>query len=44
MMTSQKDYDLSKLNGIFEDNSTLIKIVVVTGCLGFMGSYFTQNY
>lgn len=42
-MTSQKDYDLSKLNGMFEDNSTLIKIVVVTGCLGFMGSYFTRK-
>ena len=43
MMTSQKDYDPSKLNDMFGNKPAPIKVVVVTGCLGFMGSYFTKK-
>ena len=54
MMSSQEDYDFTNFNNSLEkflskhpsfqplmDNT--LKIVYVTGCLGFIGSYFTQK-
>ena len=54
MMSSQQDYDFTNFNNSLEkflskhpsfqplmDNT--LKIVYVTGCLGFIGSYFTQK-